>query len=45
MGRLLGTLAKAGQGLEGLEVHLEGKSDEVSVHFLWPHLFRTESWR
>ena len=35
-GRLLGALAKTGEGLEVLELRLEGKSDEVSSHLSWP---------
>jgi len=35
-GRLLGALAKTGEGLEVLELHLEGKSDEVSSRLSWP---------
>jgi hypothetical protein len=37
-GRLLGALAKMGEGLEVLELQLEGTSDEVripSLHALW----------
>jgi hypothetical protein len=34
--RLLGVLAKTGGGPEVLELGLEGKSDEVSIHFSWP---------
>ena len=38
-GGLLDGLSKNGEGLDVLELGLEGKSDEVSVHFLRPHLF------
>ena len=41
--RLLGVLAKTGEGPEVLELGLEGKSD-VSIHFSWP-LFGARSWR
>jgi len=34
-GQSVGALAKTGEGLEVLELRLEGKSDEVSFHFSW----------
>ena len=44
--RLLGVLAKTGEGPEVLELGLEGKSDEVSIHISWPlSLFGARSWR
>ena len=36
-GRLLGALAKTGEGLEALELRLEGKSDEVSSRLFRGH--------
>ena len=41
---LVGVLAETGEGLKVLELGLEGKSDEVCVHFSWP-LFCGKSWR